>query len=67
MTEIEERLAELKPLGAGDEQCAECLAMKIEPMNVCKQCIADTPAFTELVNSMMRKANVPNVVRHEEN
>lgn len=59
MTEIEQRLAELKPLGAGDEICKDCLSMKVEPLAVCKKCISDTPEFTELMNSLL-KVKVPN-------
>ena len=42
MKGIEKRIDELKPLGAGDAQCANCLEMKVEPIDVCKKCIADT-------------------------
>jgi hypothetical protein len=61
MTEIKKRLAELKPLGAGDAQCAHCLEMKMEPLDVCKKCIADTPAFT----AVLRKASAFRPVRSD--
>lgn len=52
MTEIEKRLNELKPLGAGDKTCEDCLSIKIEKLSVCKKCIADTPAFIEIMNRL---------------
>lgn len=60
METIEQRLLKLKDLGAGDEQCADCLhsqAPNMNGINVCKKCIADTPAFTALVNGLMAHAS----------
>ena len=59
METIEQRLVKLKVLGAGDEQCSDCLhsqAPNIGGIEVCKKCIADTPAFTELMTNLMEHA-----------
>lgn len=53
METIEDRLDELQHLGAGDEQCRECLEMSIEPMSVCRKCISDTPEFSRVVRAIM--------------
>lgn len=51
---IEKRLEQLKAIGAGDEQCSDCMSIGGVPvMATCKQCIADTPAFTELIGRLM--------------
>jgi hypothetical protein len=50
---ITRRIDELQRLGAGDEQCKECLEMSIEPMTVCRKCISDTPEFRRAVRSIM--------------
>lgn len=60
METIEQRLLKLKDLGAGDETCAECLGMTAPGMHgieTCKKCIADTPAFVDLVGQLMAHAN----------
>lgn len=60
MENIERRLHKLKELGAGDEQCADCLrsqAPGMEGIEVCRKCITDTPAFTALVQGLMAHAD----------
>lgn len=39
---VEHRLKELKPLGAGDSDCAECLGENVPSIEICKKCIAGT-------------------------
>lgn len=58
MESIEERMKKLKPLGAGDEQCAECLSYGVQDISVCRRCIADAPAFTEVVARFMEHARL---------
>lgn len=54
MTEaIKARMAILKNLDAGDDQCRACLKMSIHSLRHCKRCIADTPRFTQAVNALM--------------
>lgn len=54
MIEIDERLAKLKRLGAGDSMCEDCLSIKIDPIAVCKKCIENTPDFTEIMNRLCK-------------
>jgi hypothetical protein len=54
---MQKRLDELKTMGAGDAECAECLGMNIPSIVICKKCIADTPAFVELVGRLMQRAD----------
>jgi hypothetical protein len=57
---IEQRLLKLKKLGAGDEQCADCLRLQAPNMNAlsdCKKCIEQTPAFTAQVLAMAQQFN----------
>ncbi len=51
---MQKRLDELNTMGAGDAECVECLGMNIPSIVICKKCIADTPAFVELVGRLMR-------------
>jgi hypothetical protein len=56
MDTIDQRLQKLKALGAGDKTCEECLQMTAPSMHgieVCRKCIDDTPAFSDLVGRMM--------------
>jgi len=63
---VEHRLRELQSLGAGDADCAECLGMNVPSIEICKKCIADTPAFTELVWRLMQRADqTPNAALTE--
>lgn len=62
MEKIGRRIYELKKLGAGDQQCEDCLHSQfpnIGSIDVCKKCIADMPAFTALVNGLMGHAKKP--------
>lgn len=53
--DIEPRIEALKKLGAGDMQCAECLAyFGLPKMDVCRECIAATPAFTEAMAKIVK-------------
>ncbi len=61
METIEDRIDELQYLGAGDEQCRDCLEMSMEPMSVCRKCIADTPEFSLIVRSIMENKTPSNV------
>ena len=57
---IEQRMLKLKKLGAGDEQCADCLRFQAPRMNAlsdCKKCIAQAPAFTAQVLVMAQQFN----------
>ena len=57
MEKIGKRIYELKKLGAGDQQCEECLHTAypvIHSMEVCKKCIAESVEFTDLVESFRR-------------
>lgn len=66
-TEIARRLEALTPLGAGDEQCAECLCYYgVRGMEICRQCIADTPAFTELVGQLMTNSRAAAAIAQED-
>lgn len=60
METIEDRIDELQHLGAGDEQCRECLEISFEPMKVCRKCISDTPEFTSVVRSIMENKTPSN-------
>lgn len=58
METIEQRLLKLKDLGAGDEQCSDCLHSQTPGMagiDACKKCIADTPALSDLVNGLIKR------------
>ena len=60
MEKIGRCIYELKKLGAGDQQCEDCLHSQFPNMgsiDVCKKCISDTPAFTALVICLMAHAN----------
>ena len=60
METIEQRLAKLKTLTAGDDQCNDCLHSQAPAMcsiEECKRCIADTPAFTALVQGLIEHRN----------
>jgi hypothetical protein len=62
METIEQRLAKLKTLTAGDAQCNDCLTSQAPEMcsiEECKRCIAATPAFTALVQGLMDHRNKP--------
>ncbi len=61
METIEDRIDELKHLGAGDEQCRECLEMSMEPISICRKCIADTPEFSRVVRQIMESKTPSNV------
>jgi hypothetical protein len=63
---IEKRMAKLKVLGAGDKNCEECLDIqaargRLDGLSICRKCISDTPAFTELVNRLMANTVVTEV------
>ena len=62
METIEDRIDELQHLGAGDEQCRECLEMSMEPMAACRKCIADTPEFSRVVRSIMESKTPSNAL-----
>jgi hypothetical protein len=62
METIEDRIDELQHLGAGDEQCQECLEISMEPMAVCRKCIADTPEFSRVVRSIMESKTPSNAL-----
>ena len=64
METIEDRIDELQHLGAGDEQCRDCLEMSMEPMSICRKCIADTPEFSLVVRSIMEN-KTPSNAGHE--
>lgn len=49
----QERLIRLQKLGAGDEQCVECLSLGVHDFEVCQRCIAVTPEFTVLMNRFL--------------
>lgn len=56
MDTANQRLKKLKTLGAGDEQCADCLLyFGVRSMRVCRQCIAAAPAFTEAIAKVMQE------------
>lgn len=54
----ESRIVELKALGAGDTTCRDCLGMGIPGMDVCRQCIKDTPSFTAAIKRFMAESKV---------
>lgn len=57
MEAIGRRIFELKKLGAGDKQCEDCLHSSfplLHGINVCKKCIAESPAFTDLAKKIIQ-------------
>lgn len=54
MTTIEKRIVELKALGAGDDECRQCLDLSINPMSICRSCIAHTQAFNIAMEAIAR-------------
>ena len=62
MTTTKQYIDALKMLGAGDQQCNDCLALqapKQPNISDCKKCIADTYRFTEQARILIasKKAN----------
>lgn len=58
--ELDCRMLKLKTLGAGDEQCADCLRLQSPDLNSigdCKKCIELTPAFSAQVLAMAQQFN----------
>lgn len=62
LEKIGRRIFDLKNLGAGDQQCEDCLRSQypnIGSISECKKCIAETPAFSELVCEFLEAKNRP--------
>ena len=55
---ISKRIELLKPMGAGDADCVDCLRLNPDvSIEICKRCIADAPAFHEAMVRLSAAAN----------
>ena len=51
---VVKRINKLKKLGAGDEECYECLGINVTSIVICYKCIALTPAFEKAVSNLIK-------------